>query len=357
MNGGCAGAGGFSAFAPASPALLSPSPRRCSPAPTSPSSAPRASPASPAAASTPSTSPASPSSPHNDTCDTAVPVAINSTTPGSTAGGGVDIGLPACGPTPNAAGVWYTVIGDGTTLTADLCGFRTYDTMMTVLCGDCDIGEFFCVGGNDDSCGLGSSVTWCSEAGKEYFILVHGFGGQEGDFDLNVFSDGLSCAEPPLCAPCVVDPAIGATPEGEPDCFDLYVDATNGGCNSVPEVFGAISCGETVTGTGGHYLGLFDNFTPSNPNDDFITNFRDTDWYMFTLDSAKEVTLTARAEFDVLTGIVDMNFGCGGAGFLFSNSGLSCTNVSVSGILAPGTYVAFIATSDFAGRPCGSTTT
>ncbi|MCC6286119.1 MAG: hypothetical protein IT439_12610 [Phycisphaerales bacterium] len=291
--------------------------------------------------------------PTNDTCDAAVPVAINSTTPGSTSGGGVDAGLPTCGTAITAPGVWYTVVGDGTSLTADTCTFTNYDTKISVFCGDCALGEFYCVGGNDDSCGLNSSLTWCSEAGKLYYILVHGFSSAEGDFDLNLFSDGIACAEPPLCAPCVVDPAPGATPEGEPDCFDLYVDATNGGCNSVPEVYGAIACGETVTGTSGHYLGLYDNGTPSNPNDDFITNFRDTDWDLFTLDAPKEVTITTRAEFDVLAGVVDLNLGCGSAAFAFSNTGLSCTTVTASGILAPGTYVVFVATSDFAGRPCG----
>ncbi|MBX3364416.1 MAG: hypothetical protein KF866_06590 [Phycisphaeraceae bacterium] len=288
--------------------------------------------------------------PSNDTCDQAIAVAIDSFTMGSTAGTNIDNGLPTCGTSISGPGVWFTVVGDGTTLTAETCGFRTYDTKINVFCGDCDNFEFFCVGGNDDACGLGSRVTWCSEAGTTYYILVQGFGGQSGDFELAVLSNGIGCSTPPPCAPCDITPM--GTPEGEPNCFDFYVDATNGGCNSTPNVFGAIACGETVTGTAGTFLGLFDNNTPTNPNDDFVTNFRDTDWFLFTINEPQRVRVTATAEFPVLTGVVNLN-NCFSPSFAFFTTANECLPAVASGLLQPGTYAVFVAPSVFSGVPCG----
>ena len=45
-----------------------------------------------------------------------------------------------------------------------------------------------------------------------------------------------------------------AIAEGEPNVVDEYVDTYNGGCNSTPNVFGTITCGQTVCGTAGDYL-------------------------------------------------------------------------------------------------------
>jgi hypothetical protein len=108
---------------------------------------------------------------------------------------------------------------------------RTFDTKLNVYCGEC--GNFICVDGVDDSCdGLGSNITWCSEAGKEYLILVHGFGGQTGTFDL-VISDFGPAAPPRSPAPagfCAADltgssdpndPSYGV-PDGLTDASDFF---------------------------------------------------------------------------------------------------------------------------------------
>ena len=57
--------------------------------------------------------------------------------------------------------------------------------------GACDALD--CVAGNDDGggCGLGSTVGFLTEMGTTYYILVQGFDGETGDFELTV-----SCAEP-----------------------------------------------------------------------------------------------------------------------------------------------------------------
>jgi hypothetical protein len=51
-----------------------------------------------------------------------------------------------------------------------------------------------------------------------------------------------------------VDCPLDGTPEGEPTCYDGYIDDTNGGCGSTPNVFGAIVSGQTICGTSGEYV-------------------------------------------------------------------------------------------------------
>ncbi|MFQ5495373.1 MAG: hypothetical protein ACE5EX_08330, partial [Phycisphaerae bacterium] len=93
--------------------------------------------------------------------------------------------------------------GNGRTLFATTCNefFTHPDTQISVYCGDC--GNLTCVAGNDDDCvtpsNLLSTVTWCSEVGTEYLILVHGFLSSAGDFTLIVGDDGVSCTNPTAC--------------------------------------------------------------------------------------------------------------------------------------------------------------
>jgi subtilisin-like proprotein convertase family protein len=141
----------------------------------------------------------------NDLCQSAIPIAIPSLTSGSTIGATND-GTPFCGTSNTAPGVWYSVIGDGTTLTATFCfggGTADYDSKITVYCAGCDL--LVCVGGNDDTCSLQSEVSWCAEAGTEYLILVHGFSSATGNFTLNLTSDGSPCTPSVDC-----NPAVGA---------------------------------------------------------------------------------------------------------------------------------------------------
>jgi hypothetical protein len=144
----------------------------------------------------------------NDDCVNAIQVDVPSVTFGTTTDATYDPDADAvgiCGPTYTTPGVWYSVIGTGNTMTAETCGdFYGYDTKVTVYCGSC--GELKCVDGNDDNCPSGaspllSSVSWCSQESAEYLILVHGFGGQTGDFELNVYDNGLACTGAVECLP------------------------------------------------------------------------------------------------------------------------------------------------------------
>ncbi|MHC4090078.1 MAG: hypothetical protein ACYSVY_07335, partial [Planctomycetota bacterium] len=162
----------------------------------------------------------------SDLCADAIPVGVPSLTAGSTSFATVDGEFPFCGTSVSSAGVWYSVIGTGNTMTASTCGpFFNYDTKVTVYCGSCE--EPTCVDGNDDNCaggasGLLSTVTWCSQAGAEYLILVHGFGSASGDFELSLSDDGAPCSGGVQCLPegacCVGSECVGTTTEA--DCVD-----------------------------------------------------------------------------------------------------------------------------------------
>ncbi|MCP4584188.1 MAG: hypothetical protein GY839_21460 [candidate division Zixibacteria bacterium] len=162
-----------------------------------------------------------PPPPPNDLCDSAITVTIPSTTLGYTTGGTID-DAPTCITTVTAPGVWYSVIGNGNTLIASTCNaYTTYDTKLCVYTGGCD--NLTCVTGNDDNCtefSLRSEVTWCSEIGLEYLILVQGFSDAVGDFQLDII-DGDPC-EPPTGRCCYGNPY-------DPTCVD---SVTNSECTN-----------------------------------------------------------------------------------------------------------------------------
>ena len=143
--------------------------------------------------------------------------------------------------------------------------------------------------------------------------------------------DGTLCSEI-TCTSCVTCPP-GSIPEGEPWCD--APDTTNGGCNSTPEVFQAITCGTTVCGTGWAEGGS-----------------RDTDWYELVVTQTQDVTWTVEAEFPPLIAIINGNAGCAGLTIPAIDSGLQCQSVAVTATLAPGTYWLFVGPENFEGVEC-----
>jgi len=152
--------------------------------------------------------------PENDECSAAIgPLDVPSNTMGDTSMATLDMEfamLPTCGTSITAPGIWYTVIGTGNSMTATTCdggAITDYDTKLHVFCS-CD--AMICVGGNDDQLGgtvpeclvianpsnRGSTVTWCSEPGAIYLILVSGFSANTGNFDLSISDDGMECGMP-----------------------------------------------------------------------------------------------------------------------------------------------------------------
>jgi hypothetical protein len=129
----------------------------------------------------------------NDECPNALgPLQSDGTVvEGSTSGATADSFAPFCLSAVTGPGVWYYVRGNGLQLQASLCGGATYDTRLSIYEGECPdeiLESLICVDGNDDFCGIESLVTWPSEDGKIYYILVHGYLQATGDFALSVSS-------------------------------------------------------------------------------------------------------------------------------------------------------------------------
>jgi hypothetical protein len=160
----------------------------------------------------------------NDACSSAVPIEVGWVVPGTTVGATDDPEAPLCGTSVTAPGVWYKVVGTGNTLTVSTCndgnpgtGSADYDSKLNIYCEGCD--TLTCVAGNDDGpdcLGYSSQVSWCSEAGAEYLILVQGFFGDIGDFELAVQDDGVACTTAVAC---------GAPPPPPAKLNELIVEA------------------------------------------------------------------------------------------------------------------------------------
>ena len=133
--------------------------------------------------------------PANDDCSGAEPISCGQSISGSTSAASPDY-MSFCGTSNTAPGVWYTFPGDGSCVTLSTCNSGTsYDTKITVYEGSC--GTLTCVAGNDDdfSCGnsiFNSTVNFSTNVGSEYFVLVHGWSSNTGDFELS-----MECAPPP----------------------------------------------------------------------------------------------------------------------------------------------------------------
>ncbi|PVW15617.1 T9SS type A sorting domain-containing protein [Marixanthomonas spongiae] len=124
--------------------------------------------------------------PENDICSGALPISCGETLSGSTADATIDTNAPVCATDITAPGVWYTFTDDSglvTDYTVSLCD-SDYDTKVTVYTGDC--GALVCETDNDDSCGLQSEATFQGDGNTTYYIFVHGFGSNTGNFNLTV---------------------------------------------------------------------------------------------------------------------------------------------------------------------------
>lgn len=125
----------------------------------------------------------------NDLCTAPANIACGQTVTGTTTGSTAD-NAPSCGgySVGTGGGVWYKFIGTGQFVTASLCNSATsYDTKLHVYEGSCS--SLICVDGDDDGCSsptLASTVTWCSQQGTVYYILVNGYNTATGNFALTM---------------------------------------------------------------------------------------------------------------------------------------------------------------------------
>lgn len=153
--------------------------------------------------------------PVNDLCVNALDINCGDLVSGQNSNGGTSASDPTgtCGTDmTNTNGIWYKATGTGGTFEISTCNFNSYDTKIAVYTGSC--GAWTCVGGNDDTPGCGNSlasnVQFTTTAGTTYFILVGGYLGQQGIFQLelaccNVPSVGGTTTVTPVPATSVVN--------------------------------------------------------------------------------------------------------------------------------------------------------
>jgi hypothetical protein len=139
-----------------------------------------------------------------------------------------------------------------------------------------------------------------------------------------------------MCQPCIVACQDGDLIEGTENPADpqFYRNDPDGGCNSVPPSFGQIECGQTVCGLGFTYVR-----TDTTPN----LNYRDTDWYVFTIAQEETVRVTGVGEFPITVGIASI-VPCSSTLLYSASSAYACTTATVTaGCLPAGTYAMFVA--------------
>ena len=117
-----------------------------------------------------------------DFCSMAINLPCGASISGSTIGALPDTGLPFCGTAIEAPGIWYKFTGDGTNAVIATCAQYSYDTQLNAYQGTCS--SLTCVTGIDDFCYTGSLISFPTVAGTTYYILVQGWGGEQGTFTL-----------------------------------------------------------------------------------------------------------------------------------------------------------------------------
>jgi len=123
---------------------------------------------------------------------------IDTIVAGSTVGTRMASDVPACGSAsaPSGPGVWYSIVGNGKTITLSTCASPTaLDTQISVFSN-----ESICENGNDDYCESKSQVAWMSNVDELYYVLVHGKTGAEGTFVLQLTTEGEALADADFCA-------------------------------------------------------------------------------------------------------------------------------------------------------------
>ena len=148
-----------------------------------------------------------------------------------------------------------------------------YDTKVYLYENIVTPGDYFACN-DDEECVLQyrSKLEWLELfAGNTYYIVVDGYGGDMGDYELEIREAEWDCY-----LPC----PGGAADEGEPALVVDYVDMYNGGCNSDPAVFQPLEF-PLLCGYSGWY-----------PVGSDI--YRDTDW--FTIIAGIDGFITAQCE-------------------------------------------------------------
>ena len=210
----------------------------------------------------------------------------------------------------------------------------SYDTKIYVYENEYTPGEYYACNDDSPDCPGPPYRSWIQPIemteGNTYYIVIDGYGGDFGDYLL--FMEQI-----PLHELCDLSCPPGAFDEGEPDCYDGYVDETNGGCSVLAWSYPGLNT--FVCGTSGNY------------NDN---TYRDMDWFEVTLTETKTINWCVCAAFPPRLWILDGREGCAGVYTMATEAGspefLCCTTLE----LEPGTYWFVVSTDGWIGIPCGS---
>lgn len=169
---------------------------------------------------------------------------------GTTAGTGGAVWYTFVGANSNNAGAAAGSVGDEVTLDLSL---STFDTKIRVFTGVC--GDLTCLDGDDDGgAGLTSLITFPTTVGTVYYVLVHGFSDNAGEYTLDV-----SCVAPATCSAAVTDGGVveeTCNPDGT-GSFVVNIEVTDAGdagsvfddgTNTYPVVAGTVTAGPYNSG-------------------------------------------------------------------------------------------------------------
>ncbi len=266
-----------------------------------------------------------PAVPENDECADATPIGCGAEVTGTTEGANSD-SAPFCGTGDGSGGgVWYVFTPESDQIvTASLCG-SSFDTKIRVFTGSCDALE--CVGGNDDACGTQSSVTFDSFFDVDYYILVHGFSSNQGEFVLNI-----TCEDPPSCtAPSTLITSITENCENGDGTFDVTVTLSQDGTTGdyvITNDFDLSTATISIDGSA-----LFSGF-PSGTTVNFTASH----------EGFNDCNVSGSASFTCPPPALE-NDECDGAIALACNETLDATSVSATQSLAPVLCGGFTATA------------
>ncbi|MDN3724243.1 HYR domain-containing protein, partial [Aequorivita sp. SDUM287046] len=160
-----------------------------------------------------------PPPPANDLCANAIVLTGDGTVAGTTSNATVDTPVACNAVSVTAPGVWYSftdVSGGGSSVTINTCSAVGYDTKLSVFSGSC--GALTCVTANDDAgadctiSGNRSEVTFMTDGSSTYYVLVHGFSANSGNFELNISGfPTITMGDPPVIA-CPADIVVNNDP-------------------------------------------------------------------------------------------------------------------------------------------------
>ena len=147
-----------------------------------------------------------PPAPAYDNCAGAVALELGTPVSGYTTTRSIVANPGVCG--SFASGInyrtaWYTLVGTGNTMTVGTDSvLTTHDTLIGVYCLSNGCGTQTCIGGDDDSgAGNTSLFSFCSDQNAVYAVVVGGFGGSTGNFEVLATDSGVPCTTAISCAP------------------------------------------------------------------------------------------------------------------------------------------------------------